>query len=256
MPTPKSTLSKFILSLPATLSGSQVVAQAKAKGMKTSRANVSRVRGLYGVKAGKTAATKVTAPSAAKPVAPATSKPTPPSKSDFIRSQPATLSPAEVVAKGKEKGILFSDSLVYMVRAPATAKTGTSKKASAPAKSATPKTPTKPPKSKADFVRAHSTLSPKEVVEKAKAEGVKFDVRYVYRVRGLDKATTKAKRSAVKPTISTPAAANGAQPLVASAGLSSATEDLLRAVAAELGLGRAVEILSEERARVRAVIGG
>jgi hypothetical protein len=33
-------------------------------------------------------------------------------------------------------------------------------------------------------------------------------------------------------------------------------EDLLRAAAAELGLGRAMEILEGERARVRAVLGG
>jgi hypothetical protein len=36
----------------------------------------------------------------------------------------------------------------------------------------------------------------------------------------------------------------------------SSTETLLKAVAAEIGLGRAMEILAGERARVRAVIGG
>ena len=33
-------------------------------------------------------------------------------------------------------------------------------------------------------------------------------------------------------------------------------EDLLKALGAEIGLGRAMEILAGERARVRAVIGG
>jgi hypothetical protein len=71
MPTPKSKLSKFILSLPSTLSGAQVVERVTAKGMKTIRANVSRVRGLYGPKAVKTApttpgaATSATTPRAA-----------------------------------------------------------------------------------------------------------------------------------------------------------------------------------------------
>jgi hypothetical protein len=36
----------------------------------------------------------------------------------------------------------------------------------------------------------------------------------------------------------------------------SSVDDLLRAVAAELGLGRAVEILAGERARIRAVLRG
>jgi hypothetical protein len=38
-------------------------------------------------------------------------------------------------------------------------------------------------------------------------------------------------------------------------GFHSSTEDLLRAVAAELGLGHAMEILQRERAQVRAVLG-
>jgi hypothetical protein len=36
----------------------------------------------------------------------------------------------------------------------------------------------------------------------------------------------------------------------------SKTEELLKAVAAEIGLRRAIEILEEERAKVRAVLGG
>jgi hypothetical protein len=39
-------------------------------------------------------------------------------------------------------------------------------------------------------------------------------------------------------------------------GIAELPEPLLRAVAAELGLGRAVEILQGERARVRAVLRG
>ena len=74
--------------------------------------------------------------------------------------------------------------------------------------------PTAPPAkitSKADFVRALPNLSPKEVVEKAKVEGVKFDVRYVYRVRAMDKTARKAKR-VTKLARAIPAAVNGAAP--------------------------------------------
>jgi len=256
MPTAKSKLSKLILSLPSTLSGAQVVERVKAKGMSTSRANVSRVRGLYRAKAANTSATVTstaskTAP--AKPAGQATSKATP-NRSDFIRAQPTTMSPADVVAKGKTQGIKFGRSLVYMVRGAATAKKGVTKKTSAAPTRTTPaKTGVK---SKADFVRAYPSLSAKEVVEKAKAEGIKLGWRYVYNVRASDKATRKAKRAAAKATIAMTAAVNGAATSVALPAPSSSTEDLLRAVAAELGLGRAVEILEGERERVRAVIGG
>lgn len=176
MPTPKSKLSKFILSLPATLTGGQVVARAKAEGMKTSGANVYRVRGLYSTPS-KTGATN-----------------------------PAS-------------------------------KTGAAKTTWASG-------------SKAGFVRSHPTLSPKEVVAKAKAEGIQFGAQYVYRVRGLDKAAKK-KRVAAKTTPGATRVNGVTRPAAAA---SSSAEDLLHAVAAELGLGRAVEILTGERARVQSIL--
>jgi hypothetical protein len=115
-------------------------------------------------------------------------------KSDFIRRLPATLSVADVIAKGKAEGIKFGSSLVYMVRRRSSGKVkkGTAKTTpvkrtaaasvtSATSKTPASKTPAKPPKSesKADFVRAYPKLSPKELVAKAKAEGVKFDANYV-----------------------------------------------------------------------------
>ncbi len=238
MPTPKSKLSKFILSLPATLTGSEVVERAKAKGMKTSGANVYRVRGLYGPKATKTSALETTKPRVL-------------SKSDFIRQQPVSLSAAEVVAKAKAQGLSIHVDHVYKVRGPMgerAKKSGTKEKSTPSAKRLL--------ESKADFVRARAHLSPKEIVEDAKAGGIKLDVRYVYNVRGGAQAARKKKRPAAQTMTSTPTSVNGSAPLVAAAAIPSSAEDLLRAVAAELGLGRAVEILAEERAKVRAVIGG
>jgi hypothetical protein len=213
MPTPKSKLSKLILSLPSTLSGAEVVERVKANGMKTSRANVSRVRALYGAKADKTAPTT--------PGASTTSKTTL-NGSDFIRTQPASMSPAEVVAKAKTEGIEFSPSLVYMVRSTKTEKKGAAKKTStAPTRTPPAKTAVK---SKSDFVRARSTST--QMVEKAK---------------GAAKPRARSRIGvAVRRPVTTTFSA----------------EELLRAVAAELGLGRAVEILAGERAKVRAVIGG
>jgi hypothetical protein len=171
------------------------------------------------------------------------------SKSDFIRSQPANLSAAEVVAKAKGAGLKFSRQLVSAVRARAKAKG----KGKAPAvkqtrtvKSGAPATKTT---NKAAFVRAHGNLSPKEIIAKAKAEGIKLGVSYVYNVRGADKMAAKkrgAKRSA--PAVASPALVKHAA--------SSNVESLLRAVGAELGLAHAIAVLHEERARVRAAIGG
>jgi hypothetical protein len=172
------------------------------------------------------------------------------SKSDFIRSQPASLSAAEVVAKAKGAGLKFSRQLVSAVRARAKAK---GKGKAAPAVKQTPSVKSGAPATKttnkAAFVRAHGNLSPKEIIAKAKAEGIKLGVSYVYNVRGADKMAAKKrgpKRSA--PAVATPALVKHAA--------SSNVESLLRAVGAELGLAHAIALLHEERARVRAAIGG
>ena len=143
----------------------------------------------------------------------------------------------------------ISSSLVYMVRGKgsATAKKTVAKAIPAPSKSAAPSAPAT--MSKADFVRSRSYLSPKEIVEDAKAAGLKLDVGYVYNVRGAAKAKGKTKtlRQAARTVRNSPVVA----PQSSSA---SKAEDVLKAVAAELGLGRAVEILTAERARIQAVL--
>jgi len=247
--TPTKTLNKsdFIRNQPATLSAADVVAKAKAGGIKFTSQLVYNVRG-----SGKKRPAKATASATTTlPIL----KPNPLSKSEFIRSQPTTLSPAEVVAKAKAAGLKFDTDYVYKARRTAKAVAPTKPTLPAPKSAAPSKTPART-KSKADVVRAYPNLSPKEIVEKAKAAGVKFDVRYVYRVRAMDKTARKAKRAAVKTTTSTPTHANGVQPSAALSAASSSTEDLLRAVAAELGLGRAVEVLQGERARVTSLIAG
>ena len=174
------------------------------------------------------------------------------SKSNFVRAQPAALSAAEVLAKAKAAGLKITPQLVYKVRGSAKAK-GKAKEsaaAKATAVSTKPSTSTKPPKSKAAFVRGLPASTPaKDVVKQAKAAGIKLGISYVYNVRGAAKMAAKKKRAAAKsPTDS--AVANGGGSKV-----SASAENLLKAVAAELGLGPAIEILSGERARVRALIG-
>ena len=110
--------------------------------------------------------------------------------------------------------------------------------------------------SKADYVRTHSSLAAKEVVAKAKAEGLNVDLHYVCKVRGYDrKAQVKknagARKPYARPTITpvkvAPPASSFATPTIST----SAAEDLVRTIAAELEQGRAVEGLEGEPARVR-----
>jgi hypothetical protein len=171
------------------------------------------------------------------------------SKSDFIRSQPASLSTAEVVAKGKEAGIKLNRVLVYKVRAKGKLKkTGAAKKTAMAAKTSAS---TKSVTSKAAFVRGLPASTPaKDVVAQAKAAGIKLGVSYVYNIRGAAKMAAKKKRAVAKsPAVSPVASAGGS-------GASARAANLLKAVAAEIGLGPAIDILRSERARVAAVIGG
>jgi hypothetical protein len=100
--------------------------------------------------------------------------------------------------------------------------------------------------SKSDFIRSQpSGLAPAEVVAKAKTEGLKISRALVYMVRGRTGENrgprkTGSSGSSVTRSITT----------------TSSVENLLKAVAAEIGLGRAVEILEGERARVMSAIGG
>src|SRR5580700_7429528 len=111
-------------------------------------------------------------------------------KSDFIRSQPTTLSAAEVVAKAKTAGVKILPGLVYEVRrkakGPAKGKTKRTTTAKPVLASTTrPASSTKPPKSKAAFVRGLPASTPaKEVVKQAKGLGLSLSVNYVYNIRG------------------------------------------------------------------------
>ena len=133
-------------------------------------------------------------------------------RADFIRQRPSSMSVADVISKGKEGGLSFTSSLVYMVRGrqdgkarpkkaggktTASKKSGakktSSKRVSAATKKKTPKTsaaskttaPKKTGETKADFVRQRGHLSPKEIVEDAKSKGLKLDASYVYNVPGV-----------------------------------------------------------------------
>jgi hypothetical protein len=164
------------------------------------------------------------------------------------------MSPAEVIAKAKASGITVGRSLVYMVRGRSNekAKKRVSKKTSAAAPVVSK------PISKSDFVRSLPASPAKDVVAKAKAEGISLSENHVHAVRAKDNVKAKGRRVAkktLKTAVSKPAVATNGRGLSATTAKSSA-EDLLKAVAAELGLARAVEILAGERSRVQVLIGG
>jgi hypothetical protein len=87
-------------------------------------------------------------------------------------------------------------------------------------------------------------------VKQAKALGLSLSINYVYNIRGAAKTAAKTKRSGARgPAVSPVANGGGTR-------ASSSAENLLKAVGAEIGLAAAIAILSGERARVRAVLGG
>jgi hypothetical protein len=168
-------------------------------------------------------------------------------KADFIRAQPPTMSTAEVIAKAKAHKLKISRALVYMVRGSSNKK---AKQIPAKTKLTSGAATTAPRStSKAAFIRSlPKTMPVKDVVATGKANGIEFDETYVYWARRPSKGTATRTRAST---------AVGTGPSIARAfTTTSSAEDLLRAVAAEIGLGRAVEILQGERARVRAAIGG
>jgi hypothetical protein len=159
-----------------------------------------------------------------------------------------------VVAKAKAQGIKLDRVLVYKVRIRAKAH-GKSTKTVAAKKTAVsvtqPSISTKAPASKAAFVRGLPASTPaKDVVKQAKALGLSLSINYVYNIRGAAKMATKKKRAAAKsPAVGTVANGRGSR-------VSANAENLLRAVAAEIGLAPAIAILEGERARVHAVLRG
>jgi hypothetical protein len=180
--------------------------------------------------------------------------------SDFIREQPPTMSAAEVVEKGKATGFKFDASLVGKVRRRALSKGAHAKTRAAARSTSTATSPgsMKPVKSKAEFVRGLPSSTPaKEVVAKAKATGISITETYIYGVRAADRRAKKkksaAKSNASKAAVTAAAIVNGS---ASPPRVSAKAEALLKAVAAEIGLGNAIEVLQSERARVRGLIGG
>src|SRR5688572_19713355 len=101
---------------------------------------------------------------------------------------------------------------------------------------------------KSAFVRSFSNDTPaKDVVEKGKAQGISLSVAYVYSIRANAKRAERRSAAGggggggggMAP------ARRGRAPMSANTG--GRAEELLRAVASELGLSRALEVLQTEQ---------
>lgn len=174
--------------------------------------------------------------------------------SDFIREQPQTMSATEVVEKGKAAGFRFDASLVSKVRRRALSGASHRKTRKAAAR---PGVPSKPVQSKAQFVRKFPSSTPaKEIVAKAKAAGISIAVDHVYSVRSADKQAKRksaTKSNGLKPAEPVAPVVHGS---ASAPKVSVKAEMLLRAAAAEIGLGNAIAVLQSERARVQGLISG
>ena len=91
-------------------------------------------------------------------------------------------------------------------------------------------------------------LPAKQVMAAAKAKGLKATESNIYRVRRL--GTPKQRPAPSAPT------GRGSSPSSRGVGASGGAEQVLRAVAAELGLAHAIELLTAQRAKVRSLLGG
>jgi hypothetical protein len=112
--------SAFVRSLSFDMPSADVIARARAKGMELTRNDVHAIRAIARRKRG----TRVSTPGAARTAR--TARPVTAgrgraaggvNKSAFVRSLPASLSAAEVIEKGKAKGIKLSAAQVYTIRA-------------------------------------------------------------------------------------------------------------------------------------------
>lgn len=107
--------SAFVRSLSFDMPSADVIAKARAKGMLLTRNDVHAIRAIARRKRS----------ASARPVAASRGRASGSgiNKSAFVRSLPASLSAAEVIEKGKAKGIKLSAAQVYTIRANARRKT-------------------------------------------------------------------------------------------------------------------------------------
>ena len=103
----------------------------------------------------------------------------------------------------------------------------------------TTKTKASKPKTKTEFILLHPDAPAKDIIAKGRTLGFALTEKYIYTTRSLARARQ----------------ARGATRGAASGSLRGKPHELLLAVAAEVGLAKAIDILSAERRKVLEALG-
>ena len=111
------TKSDFIRKFSVTTPASEIVTKAKGANLKLTPSFVYAIRAMDKKRKGGKAAKAAAAPSNGAPSSAAPSTRRTVNKSAFVRSLPAEMSAADVIAKGKTEGIKLTAAQVYTVRA-------------------------------------------------------------------------------------------------------------------------------------------
>jgi hypothetical protein len=107
----KPNKSAFVRSLAFDMPSADVIARAKTQGMKLTRNDVHAIRAIARRKTKQPKQTRAWGNNARAAGGSGVNK------SEFVRSLPGTLSAAEVITRGKSKGIRLSAAQIYTIRA-------------------------------------------------------------------------------------------------------------------------------------------
>ncbi len=166
-------------------------------------------------------------------------------KSDFVRSQPSTLSAAEIVAKAKQAGMRISTGLVYVIRSNQRAKGSGKARQRAPAAGRKRAKASGGKGTASDFIRSIPRSVPAaEVVKLGAAQGYSFKYALVYMVRRRMKGKAGG---AVRASTKRAAAKRGNR---------SGHAAEFRALLTRLGLQQMESMYREAHARLSAIGGG
>jgi hypothetical protein len=160
-----------------------------------------------------------------------------PNKSAFIRSLPADMPAADVVAKAKAANLKLTPAFVYAIRSKSRNKRSSGAKRG-------PKPATGKP-SASEFVRSQpASMKASEVVAAGAKQGIKFSTNLVYAIRSSG---------------SRPGAARGGRRgrgRAAATGSGGHHETTFRQLALNLGIARAREVLDSLETKLRELISG
>ena len=113
---------------------------------------------------------------------------------------------------------------------------------------------------KTDFVLKYPGMAAKDIIAKAKTEGFALTDRYIYSIRSAARVRQDRKAAKAAAPVALGAAkgrpGGGKAQALAAPAASNAAEQALYAIAAQIGLGRAIVLLGQQQAIARAILGG